>query len=103
MINILMENAQERNKLANNLIEVLGVYEQNVNEYKNISKNYTITSVEFNHIQEDKIKLMNDVTDMVDNIRELTTAMKKQNQKVRDVLEYIDDTQSSLETFLAKY
>lgn len=103
MINILMENAQERNKLANNLIEVLGVYEQNINEYKNISKNYTITSVEFNHIQEDKIKLMNDVTDMVDNIRELTTAMKKQNQKVRDVLEYIDDTQSSLETFLAKY
>ena len=54
-------------------------------------------------MQEDKIKLMNDVTDMVDNIRELTTTMKKQNQKVRDVLEYIDDTQSSLETFLAKY
>ena len=103
MINMLMDNAQERNKLANNLIEVLGVYEQNVNEYKNISKNYTITSVEFNHMQEDKIKLMNDVTDMVDNIRELTTTMKKQNQKVRDVLEYIDDTQSSLETFLAKY
>lgn len=103
MINMLMDNAQERNKLANNLIEVLGVYEQNVNEYKNISKNYTITSIEFNHMQEDKIKLMNDVTDMVDNIRELTTTMKKQNQKVRDVLEYIDDTQSYLETFLAKY